>query len=152
MNEDKKKKEAKNKKRFDEETARLRKKLRDNDVSFWKEKAQKVFNQYIRWRDSGLGCISCDKDKYWSGQWHAGHYKTVGAHSELRFNEHNCHKQCSQCNNYLSGNLNNYRKELIKRIGLENVERLEKSQEIPRYRIEDYKAIYEKYKNKMKTM
>jgi hypothetical protein len=33
------------------------------------------------------------------------------------FDEDNCHKQCSACNNHLSGNLTAYRPALIAKIG-----------------------------------
>jgi hypothetical protein len=72
--------------------------------------AQKEFNAYIREVDKNEPCISCQR--FHDGQYHAGHYLSVGAHPELRFNEDNCHKQCSVCNNHLSGNQLNYRKEL----------------------------------------
>ena len=36
-----------------------------------------------------------------------------GAMPSLRFNTHNVHKQCSACNNHLSGNMIEYRINLI---------------------------------------
>ena len=120
--------------------------FRDNDKSFQKAKAQKAFNAYIRERDKDEGCISCDKTKDWQGQWHAGHYKTVGARPDLRFDERNVHKQCSVCNNYLSGNLANYRKRLIQKIGLDQVEDLDRDGSPKKYTAADYKAIYDRYR------
>lgn len=73
------------------------------------------FNQFIRLRDKDLPCISCGR--YHQEQWHAGHYRSVGACPELRFDEMNVHKQCSVCNNYKSGNLTEYRLNLIRKIG-----------------------------------
>ena len=55
--------------------------------------AQTAFNAYIRVRDQNLPCISCGR--HHQGQYHAGHYRTVGSHPELRFEELNVHKQCS---------------------------------------------------------
>ena len=54
--------------------------------------------------------------------WHAGHYRSIGAAAHLRFNEDNVHKQSGEQNVYKSGNIEAYRKNLIKKIGLERVE------------------------------
>lgn len=59
----------------------------------------------------------------------------------MRFNPENCHAQCSQCNNYLSGNLVAYRAELINRIGLEEVVRLETTTGPAKHTRDDLMAI-----------
>lgn len=124
-----------------------------NDKSFQRAKAQKAFNEFIRLRDAHLGCISCDKPSDWGGQWHAGHYKTVGARPDLRFNEDNVHKQCSQCNNFLSGNLAQYRIALLAKIGSQRVLMLETDSETPKkYTAEDYAAITKTYQQKIKEL
>lgn len=84
---------------------------------------QAAVNQYVRVRDEGLPCISCGRMH--QGQWHAGHYRSTGAASNLRFDLRNIHRQCAPCNTHLSGNLIEYRKGLIERIGLGAVEALE---------------------------
>lgn len=124
-----------------------------NDKSFQRAKAQKSFNEFIRLRDSSLGCISCDKPSDWGGQWHASHFKTVGARPDLRFNDDNCHKACSVCNNYLSGNLSQYRIAIIAKIGLQRVSMLEADSETPKkYTAEDYAAITKTYQAKIKEL
>jgi len=101
--------------------------------------AQRHFNMYIRIRDEHKPCISCGKV---SGvQFHGGHYRTTKAAPQLRFNEDNVHKQCAQCNNHLSGNITEYRIELVKRIGVERVESLENNNELHRYTIDEAKEI-----------
>jgi len=87
------------------------------------KEAQAAFNAYIRARDAHLPCVSCGR--HHQGQWHAGHYLSTGARPELRFDPANVHKQCQPCNTHLSGNLVMYRAELIRRVGLAEVERLE---------------------------
>lgn len=129
-----------------------KKEFLDNDKQFQKAKAQKSFNEFIRLRDSHLGCVSCDKPKDWHGQWHCGHYKTVGARPDLRFNEDNAAKQCSKCNNYLSGNLTNYRVELINRIGKERLIALDLVDETKKYTAQDYKNIHLEYQQKIKDL
>jgi hypothetical protein len=86
-----------------------------------KIKAQNVFNAYIRKRDEGMGCISCGS----YNQIQAGHFYSAGNHNNLRFDIHNVNSQCKKCNYFLSGNLLEYRKNLIVKIGLEAVEKLD---------------------------
>lgn len=129
------------------------KKFKENDRRTLKAKAQEVFNKYIRLRD-GEVCISCGHNNLLGKkrQFHAGHYLTRGARPELSLNENNCHSQCSICNNYLSGNLAQYRLNLIKKIGLEAVEELESGNIVKKYTVEDYKEIIKAYKVKIKEL
>jgi hypothetical protein len=113
-------------------------------LSWHKAEAQRWVNKFARLRDEHLPCISCGR--FHMGQYHAGHYRSVGASPELRYEPLNIHKQCSACNNHLSGNIINYRINLIARIGLEKVEWLEGKHEPKHYTIEDLKAIKSKYK------
>src|SRR3990167_243474 len=92
------------------------------------KEAQVAINRYVRLRDSGLGCVSCDKPASWAGQWHCSHFRSVGAAPHLRFNLLNMHKACSVCNNHLSGNIAGYRPRLIERIGQARVEWLKSCQ------------------------
>lgn len=86
--------------------------------------AKKSFQRYVRLRDKDLPCISCNNLN--TNDWAGGHYFSAGMYSGLMFDERNCHKQCNtHCNKYLSGNLLEYRKGLIKRFGSEFVEKLE---------------------------
>jgi len=136
-----------------EKAARSRKKaFLDDDKAFQRAKAQKAFNEFIRLRDAALGCVSCDKPAAWHGQWHAGHYKTTGARPDLRFNEDNCHKQCSVCNNHLSGNLANYRAELENRIGMDRLLALGVELTPKKYTAADYKNIHATYAAKVKEL
>jgi len=84
-------------------------------LSYWADKAQKAVNEYIRARDAGQPCISCGKPATWDGQWHASHFRSVGAASAVRFNLWNIHKSCSVCNNWKSGNLSEYEPMLRKK-------------------------------------
>lgn len=118
--------------------------------SEYAKEAQQAFNAWVRERDSGLPCISCGR--FHQGQWHAGHYRTVGSSPELRFEPLNCHRQCAPCNNHKSGDIVNYRINLVRKIGLEAVEWLEGSHEPKRYTIDDLKAIKAEYKAKLKEL
>lgn len=116
----------------------------------WLKEAQTEFNKYIRLRDSNLPCISCGR--YHTGQYHAGHYRTVGSMPALRFNEDNCHKQCAPCNNHLSGNIVNYRLNLLQKIGQQRLDTLEGKHEPLHLSIDDIKAIKQTYRAKCKEL
>jgi hypothetical protein len=128
----------------------LKKKVKDNDKSFQTKKTQQIFNTYIRLRDLPLPCISCGR--YHTGQYHAGHYRSVGANPELRFIPTNCHKQCSACNNHLSGNISNYRINLLCKIGETAVADLEGNSPAKRYTVYNLKTIQNWYKRKTKRL
>ena len=117
--------------------------------SEWLKEAQVVFNRYIRERDKDLPCVSCVQHR---NSYDAGHYRSVGAAPQLRFNEDNVHKQCVHCNQHKSGNAIDYRINLVKRIGLERVEALESDNESAKYTIEDAKEIKKLYNEKLKLL
>ena len=111
---------------------------------------QKAFNAWVRARDAELPCVSCGS--HYKGKYDAGHYRTVGGNPALRFEPLNCHRQCSQCNTQLSGNIVNYRIELVKRIGAEAVEWLEGPHEPKKYTVEQLKAMTAEYRAKTKEL
>lgn len=135
---------------YRKETRKRKKKIQSEDRGLQLKKTQAVFNQYIRLRDSKLPCISCGR--HHEGQYHAGHYRTVGAHPELRFHEFNNHKQCSACNNHLSGNIVEYRINLEKKIGERNLEWLETDHPPQKLTIEEIVEIRDYYKAKIKEL
>lgn len=108
------------------------------------KEAQTAFNAWIRERDVRLPCVSCGR--HHNGQWHAGHYRTVGGNPELRFEPLNVWRQCAPCNNHKSGDIVNYRLELVKRIGADKVDWLEGPHEPQRHTIEQLQAIKAKYR------
>lgn len=128
-----------------------KKTLKNNDKSFRVKCAQSAFNAFIRERDKLDGCISCDKDNEWEGQWHAGHYKTTKARPDIRFNEDNCHKQCSVCNNFLSANIGEYTPRLIDKIGHNRFLALGLNK-VRRYECAELKEIELLYKRKLKEI
>lgn len=89
--------------------------------------AQSAVNAYVRARDANKPCISCQVKTVhkFGGSMDAGHYRSRGSAAHLRFNVLNIHSQCVTCNRWQSGNVVDYRINLIKRIGIDLVERLE---------------------------
>ena len=117
--------------------------------SEWLKEAQVIFNRFIRMRDAHLPCVSCGQHR---NSYDAGHYRSVGAAPQLRFNEDNVHKQCVHCNQHKSGNAIDYRINLVKRIGQDKVEYLESCNDPVKYTIEDAKEIKRLYNEKLKEL
>lgn len=119
--------------------------------------AQAAVNEYVRLRDAHLPCISCDStpndnDLMTGSRWDAGHYRSVGACPELRFEPLNIHRQCVKCNRNLSGNAVEYRIRLVHRIGAEKVAWLEGLHPACKYTVDEIKAIKAKYRTKTKEL
>jgi len=108
------------------------------------KEAQVAFNAYIRVRDKNKPCISCGclpGDTVQGGKFDAGHYRSRGSASHLRYHLLNCHSQCVKCNRYLSGNVVEYRKGLIARIGAERVEQIEVGNNPRKFTIDYLKRV-----------
>jgi len=116
----------------------------------WEREAQQAFNAWVRLRDAGRPCISCGRQH--TGQMHAGHYLSVGARPELRFEPLNVWLQCAPCNTYLSGNAVLFRRALVREIGEEKVQWLEGPHAPAKYTIEQLRAIRDKYRQKAREL
>ncbi|MER5006792.1 recombination protein NinG [Atlantibacter hermannii] len=119
-------------------------------LKHWEDATQRVVNDYIRERDRGLPCISCGT--WITVQWEAGHFRSRGAASHLRYNEDNIHKQCHRCNAELSSNAIPYRAALVVKIGPERVEALENNNTPHRYTREELKSIRMHYRALMREL
>jgi hypothetical protein len=119
-------------------------------VQDWIKIAQQAFNAYIRERDKGLVCISCQQPPK---KKNCGHYFSAGGHWNVRFDEDNCHLQCEHCNGFLSGNLIMYQLHLIERIGGEKYDALvDRAYKTRKFSIEELKEIISLYKQKLKEL
>lgn len=107
------------------------------------------FNAFIRHRDA-IGqyftCISCSLFKHVRFM-QAGHYMP-STYSQLKFNELNVNAECIQCNCMDENHLVGYRKNLIRKIGIEKVEELENSKigNTAKWDREELLEIIKKYK------
>jgi hypothetical protein len=113
---------------------------------------QKVFNTYIRTRDKGKPCVSCDKFLK-ENDVNASHFFSVGSSPNLRFNEDNVHSSCIKCNKELHGNIIEYALRLPKRIGIERYNQLVNDRNKPALlTIEDIKELIAIYRVKTKEL
>lgn len=120
----------------------------------WLQELQKDFNTFIRLRDRDQPCISCGTTRT-DIKYDAGHMFSVGAYPNVRFDEDNVWKQCSNnCNMHLSGNINEYRPRLIEKIGVERFEALEfrARNGVLKLSIPEIKEKIEYYRNRIKEL
>ncbi len=92
-----------------------------------KKRLDTIFSEFIRRRDADdkgfIRCISCGKVVHWKES-DCGHYINR-KHNSTRYDEQNCNAQCRSCNRFDEGNIQGYRKGLIKKIGEEATNLLE---------------------------
>lgn len=124
--------------------------------SYWWKIAKRWFHLWVRTRDEGKECISCDtiliKTGKIGGDYDAGHRRSVGSAKHLEFDERNVHGQCKYCNDRLSGNPDGYNAKLPSRIGQEAYDALMADQEPRNLTANDYKRIAEHYKQLLKEL
>ena len=114
------------------------------------KEAEREVNRYVRARDFKEGCISCDKPATWNGQWHASHFRSVGAAPQLRFNLWNIHKSCSICNNWKSGNISDYTPRILSKIGREKYDFLLSKNSCIKYNREYLRRLKQVFARKAK--
>ncbi len=140
---------------------RIISKYENKSVPQLKTIATQYFNKFIRLRDSedGYGrCISSGQTLIVpSENAQAGHFYSSGAYPQLKFNEDNVHLQGKSDNYFKSGNLLEYRKNLIKKIGIERVEELDRIAEESKRQKFKWNRFYlieiiETYKAKLKSL
>jgi hypothetical protein len=112
---------------------------------------QILVNKYVKIRDNGKPCISCQKEI--TGKTDAGHYYSVGNYPSVRFDLRNIHSQCINCNQFNGGNLIEYRKHLITKIGQNEFDDLDRlAHQNRQFTIDEIKDEIKKYKQWMKEI
>lgn len=145
----KEKKQSEAKKKWSKEKKEIKEKLMSK--SDYLNLAQKVFNTYIRMRDKNKNCISCDKKLI--GKFDAGHFFSVGAYPNLRFNENNVHGQCVHCNRDKHGNVKEYDLRLQNILSKEEYNKLLEDRNKPlKLDITEVKELIKTYREKIKQL
>lgn len=113
----------------------------------------RVCHEYIRLRDYGKNCISCNEPYLKNHQ--AGHFYKAELFSTIKFDELNIHGQCVKCNIRKEGNESEYRVNLPKRIGVDNFNKLNHLASLEKKTLfkwdrEELKKIRTYYNNKIK--
>jgi hypothetical protein len=138
--------------------------------SEWLAEAKITIQKYRRLEELALGsgCMSCGKSQQeviktdgWKpgGAWDGGHFLSKGARPELALEPLNIWLQCKSCNagsgkyahkGYTVNAL--FEANLIKRIGIDQVEWLKGPHEPKKYTVDDLKAFISQYREKLKAL
>lgn len=117
--------------------------------------ADRAFCAWVRARDAGLPCICCGETAKSSsltgGEWDAGHYRSRGAASHLRYHPDNASAQRKRCNRR-AFDVASYRANLIARIGLERVEALEQDNRTHKWTRDELREIRDTYRKKLREL
>jgi hypothetical protein len=87
--------------------------MKEKSVSKLIAECQIVFNEYIRLRDAGKGCISCDSPTFTD----CGHLFKKSTRPAMRFNPMAAAGQCRSCNSLPDGNYDAFCEGIYKRYG-----------------------------------
>lgn len=129
------------------------KKKPKNLKSKLRDELDKVFSQYIRLKYSDKNgycrCISCGKIHFWKDI-QCGHYMSR-RYMSTRWSEDNTRCQCVACNIFNQGNIQMFRRALIKEIGEQRVDLIEARarQETCKYSEFEYAAMIKDFKKKV---
>lgn len=122
----------------------------------YKAKLDEVFSKYIRLKYSDsrgyCRCISCGKVLPWK-EIQNGHYMSR-RYMSTRFAEDNCRPQCCACNIFNQGNIQMYRRALVKEIGENRVNLVEAKARMvtKKYSIFEYKTLIDYYTSEVKKL
>ena len=141
---------SKQKREKAERAADRAKKLELKPMQYWLKRTEKAVNALALYRDRYQPCISCGATD--ASAYHAGHWKSVGANSALRYDLSNIHRQCEQCNVHKGGNAIEYELRLPARIGEAEVNRLKYSPRSKKWTREELQKIEAGAKKQLKEM
>jgi hypothetical protein len=119
--------------------------------------AQDAFNEYIRYRDKDKGCFVCDATFEHTagslgGVMDAGHVRSRGAASHLRFHEDNCHAECKNCNASFGAKPHEIEEGAIRRIGQERYDALKANNHVHKWTRDELRAIRDTYRAKAREL
>jgi hypothetical protein len=101
----------------------MRKKL---SLSSLETKLDRVFSEYIRFKDADEGgtasCVTCGKLAYWR-EMDCGHY-IKRSNRGTRWEPTNCGPQCTRCNRFMDGNMDEFADYICRNYGETERQRL----------------------------
>ena len=116
------------------------------------------YEEFLWFHDRGIEpyCISCLKP-LGNDQWCCGHFKTVGARGDLRFDKKNTYLQHNvRCNKHLSGDVENYKKGLAYRFGEEEAKEIinytNKRQDVVKLTDEEIQKLKKEWRAKVREI
>ena len=91
------------------------------------KRLDRIFSIYIRRRDADMDgmvkCCTCNTKKHWK-KMDAGHWIRRAKSLATKYDERNCHAQCTTCNQHLGGNPERYDRFILNKYGIEVFDKL----------------------------
>jgi hypothetical protein len=122
------------------------------DTGKLKNSTQAAVNKLCRLLDQGRPCMSCGRPDEGGKKVNAGHYKSRGSNSGLRYSLINLHQQCVVCNLHLSGNVEGYRKGLVERYGQAMLDYLDSAPRLRDWAPDELKQIAKEVRAEIKRI
>jgi len=129
-----------------------KRRLNAGDKKLQRTNTQKAFNEMIRLLDAGESCMSCGKEVC-GMRMECGHFLSVKAHPELRYDPRNAFLQGSGCNSATEKHNSHkdvvrqrYDKALREKMGDDYVNWLLGPHEMPKYTIEELTELRKTFK------
>ncbi len=140
--------------RLDLEKAQEEKRDRTK-LSYLLVNVRNICHEYIRKRDQGKPCISCDA--LWNPDFQAGHFYKAELYSTIKHHEFNINGQCKICNLRKDGNESGYRTGFLRRYGIDALMLLDDladtgRQTTHKWNREDLEATRKYYQEKLKSL
>ena len=132
--------------------------MKPKDAKWFRNKIDEARRNYVKqrdkdWREKGH-CISCGVYRE-INELQIGHYysRIHDYTTALGLREENVQLQCVPCNNYKRGNLQSYANGLVRKYGVQILERLEQAKKTPKkYKVAELQALLESYKEKLSKL
>jgi hypothetical protein len=125
-------------------------------LKWFRAKAKTAMHAYVRARDEGKCCASCDtvlvKLGRMGGDYDAGHLRPVGLAKHLEFDERNVWGQCKPCNDRKRGNFQEYERRMRLIHGDAYMDELMADNEPRHLKKHDFLAIEAYFKLKLKQL
>lgn len=123
---------------------------------WWRKKCKTALHEFVRARDEGQQCASCDtvlvKLGRIGGDYDAGHFRSVATAKHLEFDIRNIWGQCKYCNDRLRGNYQEYERRLRLKKGDAFVDDLMADQRSRHMKICDYQELEAWAKSELKKL
>lgn len=111
--------------KWKEELQQAKKAKKENtSLSYLKINVRTVCHDYIKLRDKGKPCVSCNRP--WDSSFQAGHLYKAELYSMLKYDERNIAGQCQNCNLYKDGNESSYHLNILSRISQEDYDEIKR--------------------------
>lgn len=124
-------------------------------IPILQKRLDQVFSEYIKFRDASdngyCTCVTCGSIHRWNDIQN-GHYISR-QYIATRYDSRNCHPQCNDCNVGKRGNLDEYKRFIIKKYGVKVLAELEEGKRaLAKWGTADYQEKIAYYRKEVRRL